>query len=310
MNPDSTDPSRQSPDKIKLFVNDETSPLEAVVLGTADDMGEPLDINPVSKFHKENGSYPTEPDLKREIATFEKVLKDQGIQVYRPETLKGVDQIFTRDIGFVIEDKFVIANMLESVRQIELPAIQYLLDQIEPDHILRAPAAARIEGGDVILHGDHIFVGISLRTNMAGYQFSKRAFPHKQVHALPLVTSDDPDQHVLHLDCTFQPVGKSHAIIYHAGFKQRPEILYKLFPAEKLIEVSLEEKTCMFPNVFSIGPDKVVVERSFSALKTALEARGFTVFEVDYTETSKLSGLLRCSTLPLRRTKTIESSEG
>lgn len=310
MSSESKDPSRQSPGKINLFVNDETSPLEAVVLGTAHDMGEPLDINPVSKFHKENGSYPTETELCREIATFEKVLKDQGIQVYRPETLKGVDQIFTRDIGFVIEDKFVVANMLESVRQIELPAIQYLLDQIAPENILRAPAAARVEGGDVILHGDHIFVGISLRTNRAGYEFLRRAFPHKQVHAIPLVTSDDPDEHVLHLDCTFQPVGKSHAIIYHEGFKEKPEILHQLFPTVKLIEVSLDEKTRMFPNIFSLAPDKVVVERSFTALKTALEQRGFTVFEVDYTETSKLSGLLRCSTLPLRRTQAIESSKG
>lgn len=310
MSSDSKDPSRQSRGKINLFVNDETSPLEAVVLGTAQDMGEPLDINPVSKFHMENGSYPTETELQREIATFEKVLKDQGIQVYRPETLEGVDQIFTRDIGFVIEDKFVVANMLESVRQIELPAIEYLLDQVNPDDILRAPSAARIEGGDVILHGDHIFVGISLRTNRAGYEFLRRAFPYKQVHALPLVTSDDPAQHVLHLDCTFQPVGKEHAIIYHDGFKEKPEILHKLFPAEKQIEVTLDEKTRMFPNVFSIAPDKVVIENSFSALRTALEARGFTVFGVDYTETSKLSGLLRCSTLPLKRTKAVENAQG
>lgn len=310
MSTDSKDPSRQSQSKINLFVNDETSPLEAVVLGTARDMGEPLDINPVSKYHKENGSYPTESELRREISTFEKVLKDQDIDVYRPETLKGVDQIFTRDIGFVIEDKFVVANMLESVRQIELPAIQYLLDQIAPENILRAPAAARVEGGDVILHGDHIFVGISLRTNRAGYEFIRRAFPHKQVHAIPLVTSDDPDKHVLHLDCTFQPVGESHAIIYHDGFKEKPQILYQLFPADKLIAVSLDEKTRMFPNIFSLGPDKVVVERSFIALKKALEERGFTVFEVDYTETSKLSGLLRCSTLPLRRTKALESNKG
>lgn len=310
MSPDSKDPSRQSPDRLSLYVNDETSPLEAVVLGTARDMGEPLDINPVSKFHKENGSYPTEADLLREIGTFERVLKDQGIEVYRPEVLEGVDQIFTRDIGFVIEDKFVVANMLESVRQIELPAIQYLLDQITPENILRAPAAARVEGGDVILHGDHIFVGISLRTNRAGYEFIKRAFPHKQVHGLPLITSDNPDEHVLHLDCTFQPVGTSHAIIYHDGFQEKPEILHELFPSDKLIEVTLEEKTSMFPNIFSIGPDKVVIERSFEALKTALETRGFTVFEVDYTETSKLSGLLRCSTLPLRRTKTLENDKG
>lgn len=305
---DMSEPYKKAQNPMKLFVNDETSPLEAVILGIGIDMGPPLDINPVSKHHIDNGTYPTETALRREISTFETVLKDQGIKVYRPEILEEVDQIFTRDIGFVIEDKFVIANMLESVRQVELPAIQYLLDQLNPDHILRAPAAARIEGGDVIVHGDHIFVGISLRTNMAGYEFLKRAFPHKKVHALPLVTSDDPDKHVLHLDCTFQPVGQSHAIIYHNGFKTPPEIIYQLFPKDKLIEVTLKEKICMFPNIFSISPNKVVIERMFVRLKEALEARGFTVFEVDYAETSKLSGLLRCSTLPLRRSNASENT--
>ena len=296
--------SAKNSNHIQLFVNDVTAPLEAVVLGIGDELGPQLDINPVSKHHIERGTYPTEASIKKEIATLETVLKAQGITVYRPEVLKDVDQIFTRDIGFVIEDKFVVANMMETVRQIELPAIQYLLDQINPEHILGPPAAARIEGGDVILHGDYIFVGISLRSNTAGYEYLRRAFPHKKVHPLPLVTSDDPAEHVLHLDCTFQPVGKSHAIIYRNGFKSPPEILYQLFPKDKLIEVALEQKTKMFPNIFSIAPDKVIIERTFGWLKEALEKRGFTVFEVDYTETSKLSGLLRCSTLPLRRTIT------
>ena len=298
-----TDPFRKSPDHLSLFVNDETSPLEAVVLGIGQDMGAPLDINPVSKFHMDNGTYPTEQDIMREIDTFEKVLTSQGITVYRPELLPHTDQIFTRDIGFVIEDKFIVANMLEAARQRELPGIQYLLNGVKTNDTLKPPPAARVEGGDVILWGEHIFVGISHRTNIGGYEFLKTAFPKKHVHALPLVVSDNPDAHVLHLDCTFQPVGTDQAIIYHDGFAEKPEILYELFPAEKLIEVNLDEKTRMFPNVFSIGPDKVVVERTFVRLKEALEDRGFQVFEVDYTETSKLSGLLRCSTLPLRRSR-------
>ena len=296
-----TDPARKGQPKITLKVTDETAPLEAVVLGIAQDMGEKLDINPVSKFHIENGTYPTEADIEREISTFEKVLTEQGVKVYRPEVLSATDQIFTRDIGFVIEDKFIIANMLEPVRQRELPGIQHILQQIDPNNTLKPPPAARVEGGDVLLWGEHIFVGISHRTNKQGYAFLKNQFPNKQVHALPLVVSDDPDAHVLHLDCTFQPVGQNQAIIYHKGFAERPEILYQLFPEDKLIEVNLDEKKRMFPNVFSIGPDKVVVERTFVRLIEELRARGFEVFEVDYTETSKLSGLLRCSTLPLRR---------
>jgi len=301
MDRENTDPARKNSSTLTLNITDETAPLEAVVLGTAQDMGEKLDINPVSKFHIENGTYPTEADILREIATFEKILIEQGVTVYRPDVLSATDQIFTRDIGFVIEDKFIIANMLEPARKKELPGIQHVLNQLDPNKTLKPPPAARVEGGDILLWGDHIFVGISHRTNVQGYAFLKKQFPNKYVHALPLVVSDDPDAHVLHLDCTFQPIGKDQAIIYHDGFAEKPKILYKLFPKDKLIEVDLDEKKRMFPNVFSIGPNKVVVERTFVRLKEALEARGFQVFEVDYTETSKLSGLLRCSTLPLRR---------
>jgi N-dimethylarginine dimethylaminohydrolase len=44
-----------------------------------------------------------------------------------------------------------------------------------------------------------------------------------------------------------------------------------------------------------------VVEQGFGRLKSGLIERGYEVFEVDYSETSKLGGLLRCSTLPLKR---------
>ena len=57
----------------------------------------------------------------------------------------------------------------------------------------------------------------------------------------------------------------------------------------------------MFPNIFSISPSKIVLEQGFERLKAGLTKRGYEVFEVRYSETSKLSGLLRCSTLPLKR---------
>ena len=57
----------------------------------------------------------------------------------------------------------------------------------------------------------------------------------------------------------------------------------------------------MFPNIFSISPTKIAIEKGFTRLKDELLGRGYEVFEVDYSETSKLGGLLRCSTLPLKR---------
>lgn len=284
-----------------INIQNETSTLHSVILGIADDMGPPLDINPVSKSHIESGTYPTQGDIQRELLTVEKALKAEGVKVYRPQNIKGTDQIFTRDIGFVIDDKFVISNMKESVRAKELPGIKAVLADIPESHILIPPKEATIEGGDVIVHNEHVLIGISKRTNWAGFEFIKEAFPNKQVHALPLVVTDMPDTNILHLDCAFQPVGDQYAIIYPEGFKSKPEIIYEIFGSENLLEVDIDQKQRMFPNVFSISPKKVLVEEHFTELIKALEVRGIKAIQVKYQETSKLSGLLRCSTLPLSR---------
>ncbi|WP_088125080.1 dimethylarginine dimethylaminohydrolase family protein [Roseivirga misakiensis] len=286
---------------MKLNIRNETHPLRAVILGIADDMGPALDINPVSKFHMDNGSYPTEAIIKEELLTVQQALESEGIKVYRPENIPNTEQIFVRDIGFVIDETFVVANMKEPVRQKEIKGIETLLDEINPESILRLPKDATIEGGDVVLYNDHIFVGISKRTNNAGFEFIRQAFPHKKVHALPLVVNDDPATNILHLDCAFQPVGTSSAILYEEGFLTTPEIIHELFQPNELIHVNREEKQRMFPNIFSIAPDLVLVEEQFTELIEALQKRGIRSIKTRYSETSKLSGLLRCSTLPLFR---------
>ncbi|OEK00627.1 hypothetical protein BFP97_03510 [Roseivirga sp. 4D4] len=289
---------------MKVYIPNETAPLETVILGIANDMGEPLDINPVSKSHIDKGTYPTEADIIIELEGFASVLKEVGVEVLRPTNLVGVEQIFTRDIGFVIEDKFVVANMKEPVRQKEFPGIEPLLSDIPSTDILRLPPDALIEGGDVLVHNDYVFVGISKRTNRAGYEFLKQQFPNKSVHALPLEVNDSPETNILHLDCAFQPVGEKYAILYEEGFKARPEILYQVFGEDSFIKVSLAEKQQMFPNIFSVAPNKVIIEEQFIRLKEELARREIESIGIKFSETSKLSGLLRCSTLPLRRSHT------
>lgn len=286
---------------LPLHITSETNRLKTVILGIGTDQGKPYEINPVAKMHKEQGTYPTEEDIQVEIAEAKSALENAGIEVIQPQNIANKKQIFTRDIGFVIEDRFVIANMKEPLRQGEIEGINFVLDQIDPEKIIRIPEGATIEGGDVLVHGDHVFVGISKRTNRDGFEFVKQQFPNKHFHALELVVSDDPKVNILHLDCAFQPVGDGCAIFYEEGFKERPDIIFDLFIEDDLIRINQEEKCQMFPNIFSIGPKDVLIERSFSRLILELQLRGITCHPVKYSETSKLSGLLRCSTLPLIR---------
>ena len=121
---------------------------------------------------------------------------------------------------------------------------------------------------------------------------------------LELKKSDDnARENALHLDCCFQPIGKNMAILYKAGFKNEADVdfLINYFGKENIIEVSKEEMYNMNSNVFSISDKVIISEKEFLRLNTELRNRGFIVEEVSYAEIAKMSGLFRCSTMPLIR---------
>lgn len=302
---------------LELNVKNETSRLRAVVLGTAESNGPTPTAeeayDPKSLEHILAGTYPKNEDMIPEMEALAAVLKKYDVQVFRPEVIKDYNQIFARDIAFVINDIFIKANILPD-REKELDAIQYVIDQINPTKVVRPPEEVHIEGGDVMLWNDHIFIGtykgndykdyITARTNMEGVEYIRNLFPNKIVKEFDLVKSKiEPRDNALHLDCCFQPVGIDKGIIYKQGFREEADYVYltKLFGKDNLFHITREEMYHMNSNIFSIAPDVVISERNFSRLNNWLRSNGFTVEEVPYAEIAKQEGLLRCSTLPLIR---------
>jgi N-dimethylarginine dimethylaminohydrolase len=303
---------------IQLNVQNETDPLEAVLLGIADSVGPVPTIeeayDPKSKESIRNGVYPIEKDMVKELDAFAAVFEKYDVELYRPKVLQDVNQIFSRDIAFVVNDFIVVANVLEA-RSEEIHAIDHVLDDIPEEKILRLQDHVRIEGGDVMPWNGFLFVGYSepedfekykvSRTNIEGVQFLKNHFSDLEVRAFELVKSDnDPMANALHLDCCFQPIGKDQAIMYKGGFKNQKDVdfLESYFGKENIIEIDSKEMYLMYSNVFSLSPEVIVSERSFTRLNNELRDRGFRVEEVPFFEISKQEGLLRCATLPLRRT--------
>ena len=302
---------------LKLNVKDETSPLKEVILGTATDNGPIPAIedayDPKSIQHIKAGTYPIESDMTKEMDAFYAVFQKYNVKVYRPEILKDCNQIFSRDIAFVIDDYFFKSNILPD-REKELEAIQHIIDQMDASKVIRPPEDAHIEGGDVMLWDGHIFIGtykgadypsyITARTNMEGVNYIKEMFPDKIVKEFDLQKSNTiARDNALHLDCCFQPVGKDKAIIHKEGFRDSKDYNYlvDLFGKENLFHIDKDEMYHMNSNIFSITPDVVVSEQNFTRLNRWLESHGITVEEVPYAEIAKQEGLLRCSTMPLIR---------
>ena len=302
---------------LKLNINNETSRLRAVILGTAVNNGptpRPEECyDPKSKQHVLAGTYPKEKDMVKEMEAVADVFKKYDVKVYRPEVIKDCNQIFSRDIAFVIEDKIIRANILPN-REDEVEAIRYVWDLIEDKNRIILPIDSHVEGGDVMPWKDYIFIGtysgkdypdyITARTNIEAVIAIQELFPQKIVKSFELRKSNtDAKENALHLDCCFQPIGTDKAILHKNGFLNESdyEWLVNYFGKDNIFEITKDEMYNMNSNVFSISEKVIISEKTFKRLNTWLREQGFTVEEVPYAEIAKQEGLLRCSTMPLIR---------
>jgi len=302
---------------IELNIKDETATLKSVIVGSAESFGGTPSLDaaydPKSKQHILQGTFPVEQDLIGEMEGLEAILHKHGVEVLRPRNIPGLNQVYSRDIGFVIDNQFVVSRVLEN-REHEIEGIDYLIDMMNPGNVIRPEARVRIEGGDVMPWKGKIFVGYSKpkdfekylvsRTNEAGVEFLKATFPRYEVHPFELSKSDeDPMFNALHLDCCFQPIGTGQAILFKEGFKNSGDIdfLREYFGEDNIVTIDRDQMYNMCSNIFSISPSVIVSEQNFSKLNPTLQEMGFTVEEIPYAEVAKMEGLMRCSTLPLHR---------
>lgn len=302
---------------LQLKVTNETSKLKAVILGIAYSNGPIPSLeeayDPKSAQHIKNGTYPKEGDMILEMNAVAKVLHKYNVQVFRPKVIEDYNQIFSRDIAFVIDDKLIKANILPD-REKEYQAISHVINQIDPNKIIKLPEDCHIEGGDVMPWNDYIFIGtysesdyssyITARTNKQAVNAIKQLFPHKKIKAFDLRKSNtNPKENALHLDCCFQPIGTNKAIIHKNGFLNEDDYdwLVNFFGEENIFEITKDEMYHMNSNIFSISENVIISEKNFTRLNIWLRENGFVVEEVPYAEIAKQEGLLRCSTLPLVR---------
>ena len=303
---------------MKLNINNETGRLKSVVLGQPVSMGADPTLEEsydAKSYHTiQQGVYPKEEDIIHEMTEFEKVLRKYHVEVIRPDIIKDYNQVFARDVAFVIEDKMILSNLIPD-RADEQEAYSKIFEQVEWRKIINLPDTAHIEGGDVIVWNDFLFIGTcfsedyrnfkTARTNEYAIETLKEYFPKKRIIDLELKKNDTvPYEGILHLDCTFNPVGKDKCIIYKDGFVDESDyrLILDIFGEENCFHVTKEEMFEMNPNIFSISPEVVVSDAAFTRMNRHLQdVWNIKVEEIPYREISKMGGLLRCSTMPLVR---------
>ena len=306
-------------ERILPHVTNETGRLKTVVLGL------PYSIGPIPTLQEtydaksyeavQLGCFPSQADIIHEMDAVLAVLERYGIEVLRPAPLEDYNQVFARDVAFTIEDTLFISNLIPD-RGLETEAFgRSVFPRIAEGHLETLPERVHTEGGDILLYDDIIFVGTYLgedyssykteRTNHYALDWFRERFPHKQIIPIELRKHDhDPRQSVLHLDCAFQPVSRGRALIYPEGFMHQRDValMEEIFGKDQLFRVTPDEAYHMSTNVVSLSPEALISDRHFVRLNEHLRSVwGMTVEEVPYQEISKMGGLLRCSTMPLRR---------
>ena len=233
-----------------------------------------------------------------ELDGFKTALAQHGVAVLQPIPLDGVpDQLMTRDIGVVIGDTFVVTQMANESRRQEWLGLLPILDKIGTQRVIKVPDDVVLEGGDVIVDNGRIFVGLSQRTQSDGVRFLANHFSQFEVVPVPLKQLAD-GENVLHLDCSFVPVGAGHALIYADGLAEIPAAITEQYA---LIEVTKAEQQRLATNVLSISPTQVIARSQSSRVNIKMRQRGLEVIELPFDDPPKTGGSFRCCSLPLWR---------
>ena len=301
---------------MNIQINSETSSLKEVLIGNSYNFKSPLNFrdlyDPTSLINYLKGRYPIKFRLQNQLSKLKKTLIKNGVIVHELDIV-NTNQIFSRDLGFVIDDKFFLSSIIPD-REHELKGLKSILKNI--NNIVRLPKSAHIEGGDVVVDKNHVFIGyygkndyknqITARTNKKAIRIIRDKLTNKEIFPVELIkSSTKPSINALHLDCCFQPVSKNKAVICKEAFANKIELnfLISYFGEQNIFEVTLKEMSRLYCNFFSINENTVITDKRFTRLIKWFNEIGMKVEKIDFSEISKLGGLFRCCTLPLRREK-------
>ena len=224
------------------------------------------------------------------------VLRGHGVNVLMLDD--GEDsrsQHYTRDVAFCIDDALFVGRMGTRYRQPEQRAREPLLPRLSK--VVRLERG-RIEGGDVMLCGNKVLVGLGEATDREGVTELRQKLEQMQI-AREVVPIPFAHRGVIHLDTKLNIVDGHVALFARKAFA--PETVRWLETQLELIEATDEEIRGLEVNTVAIGGGKVLLQEKSERIAGLLQRRGLTPILVDYSEVTRWPGAFRCTTLPLER---------
>ena len=218
------------------------------------------------------------PLARRQHEAYCRALERAGLSlIFIPPELRFPDCCFVEDTSVIAGDIAIITVMGAPSRQGEEVAVREVLKNHMAVRDISAPAT--IDGGDVLVLEDSIFVGLGARTNRAAVeQVRELAGPGFRVTPVAL-------EGVLHLKSACTYVGQGHLLVRAGHFDPG------IFSGYNLIDVPEEEAYAA--NCLPLGRN-VLVSAGYPRTKQAIEAAGFEAVEMETSEFRKVQGSLTC----------------
>ena len=212
-------------------------------------------------------------------------LKSCGVQVTTLDADERFpDSCFIEDTAVVTKNCAIICNPGAESRNKETEAIKKVIKQFfEEDKIEYITDPGTIEGGDVMMVGNHFYIGKSLRTNEEGArQFIQKLEKHG--HTGSIVTLEE----VLHLKTGLAYLENNNLLVAGEFIKKEE---FKDFNKVIISEHESYSANCIWIN------GKVIVPYGYERTKKVIEDAGYEVVVVDTSEYRKLDGGLSCLSL-------------
>jgi len=217
-------------------------------------------------------------------AAYAGALARLGLQIELLDPLPGFpDAYFVEDVAVIVPELAIVTRPGAPSRRGEAGEINFVLARHRP--VANVTGDATLEGGDVLVLGKRVWVGLSSRTNQQGASQLRRLL---EPHGYEVRTEEVPGG--LHFKSSVTHLGEGRMLTTEA-FADLPA----LADCERVVVEPGEEfaANCLFVN------GTLLVPAGAPKTRRKLDALGLPIVELDVSEARKMDGGLTCMSLRL-----------
>jgi N-dimethylarginine dimethylaminohydrolase len=259
--------------------------------------------------------------INDQVENYAATLEKRGVKVHRPPHVEhgdadyinaGIEQVWPRDVFCTAGNTVIVSSLRLPWKRKQqftflplyapkmaagecrfISAPQASTDILSPRQHQAEEYCILLDGGDFLVNGNEIYLGIGHGSNMLGAKFAQDVLGEEYtIYPLELSTNS------LHLDCTMSLLRPGLGLLCREWLKSELPPGLRDF---EWIEVTPEEASWLGTNGLPLNPETYIADKRHGRVIKEIESRGHEVIAIPYDGPSYMGGSLRCSSQPLVR---------